>query len=132
MAAACEADLLTGGSIDPEQMPLWLNAANAVLVTSDYEGFGMASVEALACDVPVLATEVGIAPFALRGIDGCLCAPFDAADWAAVAQRHLDAADPRVAGASRAATLSAAGMAERVIVAYRAVLEGAATGAVID
>jgi glycosyltransferase involved in cell wall biosynthesis len=132
VATACEADLLTGGSIDPERMPLWINAANAVLVTSDYEGFGMAAVEALACDVPVLSTDVGIAPYALGGIDGCLCAPFDAATWAAAARGHLEAADPRVAGASRAATLSAAGMAERVIEAYQAVLEDAGTGAVID
>jgi len=122
VAAACGADLLTGGSIEPEEMPLWLNAANAVLVTSDYEGFGMAAVEALACEVPVLSTDVGIAPYALRGIDGCLCAPFDATAWATVARRHLDAPDPRVAGAARAATLSAAAMAERVIEAYRAVL----------
>src|SRR5689334_20776272 len=123
VAAACGADLLTGGSIEPEQMPLWLNAADAVLVTSDYEGFGMAAIEALACEVPVLSTPVGIAPYALRGIDGCLCAPFEADAWAATAQRHLAAADPRVAGSSRAATLSAAAMAERTIVAYRAVVD---------
>jgi glycosyltransferase involved in cell wall biosynthesis len=122
VAAACGADLLTGGSIEPDEMPLWLNAANAVLVTSDYEGFGMAAVEALACEVPVLSTDVGIAPYALGGIDGCLCARFDAEAWAALARRHLDAPDPRVAGAARAATLSAAGMAERVIETYRAVL----------
>jgi teichuronic acid biosynthesis glycosyltransferase TuaC len=125
VAAACGADLLTGGSIEPEQMPLWINAANAVLVTSDYEGFGMAAVEALACNVPVLSTDVGIAPYALGGIDGCLCAPFEVSVWAAVARRHLDAADPRVAGAARATTLSAGSMAERVIEAYRAVVEGA-------
>ncbi len=125
VAAACEADLLTGGSIEPEPMPLWINAANAVLVTSDYEGFGMAAVEALACDVPVLSTDVGIAPYVLGGIEGCLCAPFDVAAWAAVARRHLEAPDPRVAGATRAATLSAAAMAERVIEAYEAVLAGA-------
>jgi len=125
VAAACEADLLTGGSIEPEEMPLWINAANAVLVTSDYEGFGMAAVEALACGVPVLSTDVGIAPYALGGIDGCLCAPFDAAAWATLARRHLQTPDPRVAGAARAATLSAAGMAERVIEAYEAVLAGA-------
>ena len=77
LAAACGAELLTGGSIDPERMPLWVNAANAVLVTSDYEGFGLACVEALACDVPVLSTPVGIAPFALAGVAGALCAPFD-------------------------------------------------------
>jgi len=124
VAAACEADLLTGGSIEPEQMPLWINAANAVLVTSDYEGFGMAAVEALACEVPVLSTEVGIAPYALGGVDGCLCAPFDESAWAALARRHLEAPDPRVAGAGRAATLSAAAMAERVVEAYEAVLKG--------
>jgi glycosyltransferase involved in cell wall biosynthesis len=100
-------------------MPLWLNAANAVLVTSDYEGFGMAAVEALACEVPVLSTPVGIAPYALGGIEGCLCAPFDAAVWSAAARPHLDAQNPRVAGAERAATLAAGRMAERVIEAYR-------------
>lgn len=119
LAAACGVELLTGGSIAPEAMPTWLNAADAVLVTSDYEGFGMAAVEALACDVPVLSTPVGIAPYALAGISGCLCAHFDAEIWRSVAQPHLDARDPRVAGAERAATLSAARMAERAIEAYR-------------
>jgi glycosyltransferase involved in cell wall biosynthesis len=119
LAAACEADLLTGGAIDPEAMPTWINAADAVLVTSDYEGFGLAAVEALACDVPVLSTPVGIAPYALTGVEGCLCAPFNPAAWAAAARPHLDATDPRVAGASRAETLSAARMAERVLAAYR-------------
>ena len=124
LAAACDAELLSGGSIEPEQMPLWINAANAVLVTSDYEGFGMAAVEALACDVPVLSTPVGIAPYALGGIDGCLSADFDVKTWGIVARRHLDARDPRVAGADRAATLSAGRMAERAIEAYREVVSG--------
>jgi teichuronic acid biosynthesis glycosyltransferase TuaC len=124
LAERCGADLLSGGSIEPEQMPLWVNAANAVLVTSEYEGFGMAAVEALACGVPVLSTPVGISPFALGGIDGCLCAPFEIEGWAAVASRHLQAQDPRVEGATRAASLSAERMAERVIEAYRDVTSG--------
>jgi teichuronic acid biosynthesis glycosyltransferase TuaC len=119
LAAACGVELLAGGSIEPERMPLWLNAANAVLVTSDYEGFGMAAVEALACEVPVLSTPVGVAPFALGGVDGCLCAPFDPAVWSAAARPHLAVPDPRVAGAARANSLSAARMAERAIEAYR-------------
>ena len=125
LAQACEADLLTGGSIEPEQMPLWINAAAAVLVTSDYEGFGMAAIEALACEVPVLSTPVGIAPYALGGIEGCLSADFSLAAWEPLARRHLEARDARVAGAARAAGLAAGPMAERVIEAYRAVLEGA-------
>lgn len=124
LAASCGAELRSGGSIEPERMPLWINAANAVLVTSEYEGFGMAAVEALACEVPVLSTPVGIAPYALGGVEGCLCAPFDLATWCAAAGRHIEAADPRVAGADRAASLSAARMAERVIEAYRDVTRG--------
>jgi glycosyltransferase involved in cell wall biosynthesis len=125
LASACKAELLSGGSIDPDEMPLWVNAANAVLVTSDYEGFGLACVEALACDVPVLSTPVGIASYALAGISGVLCAPFSLDAWTAAARPLLDAPDPRVKGAARAAPLSAARMAERTIVAYRAVLAGA-------
>lgn len=119
LAAACRAELLSGGSIEPERMPLWLNAADAVLVTSDYEGFGMAAVEALACEVPVLSTPVGVAPYALAGVSGCLCAPFDLAVWSAAALPHLDSPDPRVGGARRAASLSAGRMAERLIEVYR-------------
>lgn len=119
LAAACGAELLSGGAIEPERMPLWLNAASAVLVTSDYEGFGLAAVEALACEVPVLSTPVGVAPYALGELDGCLCRPFETTAWAALARRHLESEDPRVAGAARVATLTAERMAERVIEAYR-------------
>jgi glycosyltransferase involved in cell wall biosynthesis len=118
LAEATGATLLTGGAIEPEAMTTWMNAADAVLVTSDYEGFGMAAIEALACDVPVLSTPVGVAPYLLAGIAGCLCAPFDVDLWAAAARPHLDAEDPRVAGAARAATLAAGPMAERVIEVY--------------
>ncbi len=122
LAESCNAELLTGGSIEPDRMPLWVNAANAVLVTSDYEGFGLTCVEALACDVPVLSTPVGIARFALREVSGALCAPFDVGAWGDVARPHLEAADPRVVGRKRASLLSSERMAERTIAAYRDVL----------
>ena len=73
--AAGDVPLLTLGNIEPREVPLWVNAANAVLVPSDREGFGLAVLEALACDVPVLATPVGIAPEALDGIAGALLRP---------------------------------------------------------
>jgi teichuronic acid biosynthesis glycosyltransferase TuaC len=123
VAAASGAELLTGGAIDPNLMPLWVNAANAVLVTSDYEGFGLACIEALACDVPVLSTPVGIAPFALAGIEGAVCAPFDPGAWSDALRPHLSQSDPRIAGATRAASLSAARMAARTLAAYEGLLE---------
>jgi teichuronic acid biosynthesis glycosyltransferase TuaC len=122
VARLAGAELLTGGSIEAERMPDWVNTASAMLVTSDNEGFGLVAVEALACNVPVLSTPVGIAPGLLRGIDGCLVEPFDAARWADLARRHLDDPDARVAGRERARWFSADLMAERVLVAYRELL----------
>ncbi len=118
---AGDVTLLTLGDVDPEQVPLWVNAANAVLVPSDREGFGLAVLEALACDVPVLATPVGVAPLALSGVAGTHCGAFDAAAWRAVLAPHLADADPRVAGRARAELFSAERMAERVAAAWRAV-----------
>ncbi|TMK68742.1 MAG: glycosyltransferase family 4 protein [Actinobacteria bacterium] len=120
------AKVLTAGAIEAEQMPDWVNAASAVLITSENEGFGLAAVEALACNVPVLSTQVGVAPALLHGIQGCLAEPFGADRWAALARRHLDSPDARVAGRERARWFSAEPMAERVVVAYQRVLGFAA------
>jgi glycosyltransferase involved in cell wall biosynthesis len=114
--------LLTLDGVAPDDVPLWVNAANAVLVPSEAEGFGLAVLEALACDVPVLATPVGVHPVALQGVPGTLCAPFDAAAWRAALAPHLQARDPRVAGRARAQEYSARRLAERVAAAWRALL----------
>ena len=119
---AGDATLLTLGGIEPERVPLWVNAANAVLVPSEREGFGLATLEALACDVPVLATPVGIAPEALAGVQGTLCAPFDAATWTRALAPHLAADDPRIDGRTRASRFSTDAMAARVIDAWRQLL----------
>jgi glycosyltransferase involved in cell wall biosynthesis len=119
---AGEIELLTLGDVAPERVPLYVNAANAVLVTSDREGFGLATLEALACDVPVLATPHGIAPEALAGVHGTLCAPFDLTSWGAVLAPHLAAADPRIAGRAAAERYSAATMAQRIADAWRSAL----------
>ncbi len=95
-------ELLALRDVDPEEVPLWVNAANAVLVTSEREGFGLAVLEALACDVPVLATDVGIAPEALRGVEGSYCGAFDLLTWRAALAPHLKEADPRIQGRARA------------------------------
>jgi glycosyltransferase involved in cell wall biosynthesis len=118
LADGAGAQLLALGRVHPFEVPYWVNAANAVLVPSEHEGFGLAALEALACDVPVLATPVGNHPTALEGIAGTLCAPYDRDAWAAVLQRHLDAPDPRVEGRARAELWSARRMARRVLEAW--------------
>jgi teichuronic acid biosynthesis glycosyltransferase TuaC len=120
LADAANATLLSYHSTPPSDVPLLINAANAVLVTSEREGFGLATLEALACDVPVLSTDVGIAPVALRHVDGTLVAPFDLDIWLAAVTPHLNDPDPRVHGRARAALFDSNRMAMRVFEAYRA------------
>ena len=115
-------ELLTYTDRPSDEVPLLINAANAVLMTSEREGFGLAVLEALACDVPVLATDVGIAPLALKHVPGTLCAPFDATAWSEALRPHLAATDPRIAGRARAAIFDRNRMAERVFRAYQDVL----------
>lgn len=122
LAEAAGARLLALGGVAPERVPLFVNAADAVLVTSEREGFGLAALEALACDVPVLSTPHGVAPEALDGIDGTLCQEFSLERWRAHLACLFSSDDPRVRGRARAQRYSSVLMAERVAAAWRAAL----------
>ena len=50
------------GRIDHQQLPLYYNAADLVIMPSLYESFGLVCLEALACGTPVVSTQVGIMP----------------------------------------------------------------------
>ncbi len=122
LAEAVGARLLTLGGVAPERVPLYVNAAHAVLVPSEREGFGLAVLEALACDVPVLATPVGVHAQALAGLAGTLCEPFDLERWRASLAAIVAQPDPRVEGRQRAEAFSATRMAERVAGAWRSLV----------
>jgi glycosyltransferase involved in cell wall biosynthesis len=123
LAAAGDVPLLTLGGVAPDEVPYWVNAANAVLVPSEKEAFGLSALEALACDVPAFATPVGIHPVALGGIDGAYCAPWDRDAWRAALRPQVEAPDPRVAGQARARLFSADAMADRLVAAWRDLLD---------
>jgi teichuronic acid biosynthesis glycosyltransferase TuaC len=120
LEAAAGTPLLTLTDIPPHRVPLYVNAANAVLIPSEREGFGLAVLEALACDVPVLATPVGIASEVLGALPGTLCQPFNATTWQQALAPHLNDPDPRIAGRPRAEPYSSDRMAARVLAAWRA------------
>jgi glycosyltransferase involved in cell wall biosynthesis len=128
VAATVDAELLTGGGIEPEAMCDWINAADAVLVTSEYEGFGLICLETLACEVPLMTTPVGIAPDVAAALDNTLCAEFEPETWSRFAAALLDDPDPRTPGRSAAEALSARRMADRVKIAYGEVLARTAGG----
>jgi len=55
-----------------------LSLADLFLLPSDHESFGLAALEAMACEVPVIATNVGSVPDVVEsGVDGFLVPPRD-------------------------------------------------------
>jgi len=61
------------GFVDEERLPALYGAADAfVLPTRALEGFGLATIEALACGTPVLGTPVGATPELLAPLDPTL------------------------------------------------------------
>jgi teichuronic acid biosynthesis glycosyltransferase TuaC len=112
-------------------VPLWLNAADAVLLTSTYEGSPNVIKEALACDVAVVSTDVGDVRERIAGIDGCYIADATAQDVADKLRRVLEQGG-RVEGRTRmAAELSLERVAERLRDIYETLVRdrGARVGA---
>lgn len=63
------------GSVPQKRLPLFYSAADACVVPSYYESFGMVILESLACGTPVVATSVGAATSLIRqGESGYLVA----------------------------------------------------------
>ncbi len=121
-AVAGDMPLLTMGRVDPDEVPYYVNAVNAVLVTSEWESLGLAVLEALACDVPVLATPAGVHAEVLAGVSGTYCGPFDAARWRAELGPAVAASDPRIEGRARVEPFSSDRTAAAVVTAWRAAL----------
>jgi len=103
-------------------------AADAVIVPSRSESFGLVAVEAQACGTPVVASRVGGLAYAVAdGHSGYLIAGHDPADYAAALRSILDdpATEARLfAGAvEHAAGFSWDATADRLFELYRGLVE---------
>jgi glycosyltransferase involved in cell wall biosynthesis len=75
----------------PDDVPDWMRAADVVVVPSREEPLGLAAIEALACGVPVVASETGgLAQVVQPELNGLLISPADAAALAAALGRLGD------------------------------------------
>jgi len=74
-----------------EQVEEVLSVSDLFLMTSEKESFGLAALEALACEVPVVSTNAGGLPELMEdGVSGFLCDVGDVEDMAKKAIHILD------------------------------------------
>ena len=105
-------------------LPL-LSMADVFLLPSVQESFGLAALEAMACEVPIVASRVGGLPEVIEdGRDGFLHLPDELDEMAASCVRLLtdEALHRRMATAARE-TVSAKFRAERIVPQYEAFYE---------
>ncbi|MDP2660763.1 MAG: glycosyltransferase family 1 protein, partial [Dehalococcoidia bacterium] len=96
-------ETLLFGPASPEEL-LWLyNRAEAMVLPSMYEGFGLPVIEAMACGTPVITTNVSSLP-EVAGEAAILVDPHDSDGLAAAISRVLD--DPNLRARMREAGLA--------------------------
>src|SRR5205823_13037430 len=118
---SCPVELVTAWGAPHTDVPLYMNACDALICTSSQEGSPNVVKEALACNLPVVSVPVGDVPLRLRGIEGCeLCADERPETIAAALERVLRRGQ-RIAGRDTVTDLDERQTTQQVIAVYRSV-----------
>ena len=72
MDRALNAELVVGWGVPHSDIPVFMNACDALVFTSMHEGSPNVVKEALACNLPVVSVAIADVPERLRGIEGCV------------------------------------------------------------
>ena len=102
-------------------VPWYMNAADVLVLASDYEGSPVVIKEAMACNLPIVATAVGDVPQVLGDTAGCYLCAQTAQDIAEKLGLAL-AFGRRTDGRRRVAGLQVADEVEGILRLYRRVL----------
>lgn len=72
-----DAELMPVYNVPNHIIPYYLNAADVLLLTSKWEGSVNVVKEAMACNLPIVSTDVGDVKDNLSGVNGCYIATYD-------------------------------------------------------
>src|SRR5262249_6392957 len=101
-----------------EKIPLYMNASNVLLLASVHEGSPNVVKEAMACNVPIVSTDVGDVREVIGRTEGCSVCPHEAHALASGLERALSFRR-RTTGRADSKHLDNAIIAERLIALYR-------------
>ena len=121
-----DVELINPYPVSHQFIPKYLNSVSVVAVCSYMEGSPNVIKEAMACNCPIVATDVGDVKWVIGKTDGCYIASFDAEDYAVKLNEALKFADTygRTHGEQRIKQLGldSQSVATRIVEIYKRVL----------
>ena len=119
LRAEMDVDLLVATGITHDQIPDYMNAADALLLTSLHEGSPNVVKEALAVNLPVVATDVGDVRQRIGQIEGCAVLEGDSPEIIANTLHKVLARGKRINGRETVLDLDENIITRKVIEVYR-------------
>jgi len=109
-------------NIPNNQVPYYYNSADAVILTSLWEGSPNAIKETMACNIPIVSTDVGDVKSLIRKTEGCYLSTFDPKEFSLQIEKAL-AFQKRTTGREEIAHLNESIIAKKLIAIYRSIKE---------
>ncbi len=111
------AELVVANGLPQTKLVQYINASNAFILTSMYEGSPSGIKEAMACNVPIVATDVGDVSQVIGRTKGCKVCPGDPDALAAALEEAFLLTEPTT-GRTDIAYLENSIVAQQVIAVY--------------
>jgi len=116
-------EMVALNSASHSQMPCYLNACDVLLLTSSHEGSPTIIKEALACNLPIVSTDVGDVRKRIGNIEGCVVCDDDHPETIATALKQVLARGKRINGRESVLDLDENLIAQKIIKVYKHALE---------
>jgi teichuronic acid biosynthesis glycosyltransferase TuaC len=119
-----DVELLVASGITHDQVPDYMNASDLLLLTSLHEGSPNVVKEALACNLPVVSTDVGDVRERISNVAGCTILPDDHLESIAAAVRSALLNGKPINGRQAVMHLDENILTQKVIDVYRQAITG--------
>lgn len=119
LAKRFDAELVVANNVPHFSVPYFMNACDALLLTSVHEGSPNVVKEALACNLPVVSVNVGDVAERAGRVDGCVVCPDSTVEAIAAGLEKVLSERRRIDGTAAIRDLNEEVIARRVIEVYK-------------
>ncbi|MBK9926025.1 MAG: glycosyltransferase [Anaerolineales bacterium] len=112
------------GNIVHEQIPVYMNACDVLVLASVHEGSPNVVKEALACNLPVVSTDVGDVRERIGSVEGCVVCDDDRPETLAAGILSVLSRNKRIDGRKTVLDLDETILTQKLISVYKKAIEG--------